>query len=57
MTIKELCKNYNCRSCPYNRAGPYRWSLCKPYDFPDNKNLEVTRSIIETAIKLSESEV
>lgn len=59
MTIKELCDKYeHCYNCSFMPCCPYNdyWDI--PLNrINDEDNKEVTRAIIETAIKLTESEV
>ena len=58
MTIKELCdKSGRCINCPFNPACPYSdyWDI--PLNkLKDDDNDEITRAIIETAKRLTESE-
>lgn len=58
MTLKELCNNQEqgCKKCPFNDA--CEWLDCNaPFRNDDDVDIAITKSIIETAIKLTESEV
>ena len=58
MTIKELCNKINdCDNCPFGNICRLNDSIYHLMTINETANLNFTKSIIETAIKLTESEV